>query len=72
MADFVIEILVNDIQHIRPPIPILLLIDVTYKDDASRTRKGFAPENLVVDRRIALNWISALVKYPLYIVVAIM
>lgn len=32
-------------------------LDVTFKDDANKTRKGLAPENLAVAKRIVLNMV---------------
>jgi len=40
-------------------------LDVTFKDDANRTRKGMAPQNMAVLKRIAFNAVkSDTVKYP--------
>ncbi len=40
-------------------------LDVTYKDDANRTRKGTAPQNMAVLKRIAFNAVkSDTKKYP--------
>lgn len=40
-------------------------LDVTFKDDANRTRKGTAPQNMAVLKRIAFNAVkSDTVKYP--------
>ena len=30
-------------------------LDVTYRDDANKTRKGYAPQNLALIKRIAFN-----------------
>ena len=37
-------------------------LDVTYRDDANRTRKGFAPQNMAVLKRIAFNTVKNDVK----------
>lgn len=40
-------------------------LDVTFKDDANHTRKGMAPQNMAVLKRIAFNAVkSDTVKYP--------
>jgi len=33
-------------------------LDVTYRDDANRTRKGTAPQNMAVLKRIAFNFVK--------------
>ena len=40
-------------------------LDVTFREDANRTRKGKAPENLALLRRLALNVVKKdQEKYP--------
>ena len=40
-------------------------LDVTYKDDANKTRKGTAPQNMGLLKRIALNAVKKdTIKYP--------
>jgi predicted transposase YbfD/YdcC len=40
-------------------------LDVTFKDDENRTRKGTAPQNMAVLKRIAFNAVKAdISKYP--------
>ncbi|MBQ9556798.1 MAG: transposase, partial [Muribaculaceae bacterium] len=34
-------------------------LDVTFKEDASRARKGYAPQNLSMIRKIALQAVKA-------------
>jgi hypothetical protein len=35
-----------------------LVLDVTFREDQSRIRKGHGPENIGLLRRLSLNWLK--------------